>query len=206
MEHAMTCMRGGYVVRRHDRIRDLLAYILKDVSPGVHTEPHLQPLTGERLPDGSNIKDGARLDIVARDFWQLHEMAFVDIMVFNPIAKSRINTSLDTVFQQQENRKKKLYNARVIQVEHGSFTPIVLSALGGFGLETSRFMAKVFEKVAEKKDLEMSVVSNYIRTKISFELVRSQVACVRGSRSLKALAINVNDAELVQSRGNIQDG
>jgi hypothetical protein len=132
-------------------------------------------------------------------------MAFVDIMVFNPIAKSHMNSSLDSVFQQQEKKKKKLYNARVIQIEHGSFTPIVMSALGGFGLEASRYMAKVFEKVAEKKDLEMSVVSNYIRTKLSFELVRSQVACVRGSRSLKALAVDVNEVELVQSRGNIQE-
>ena len=132
-------------------------------------------------------------------------MAFSDVMVFNPIAKSHMNVSLEKVFQQQESKKKKLYNARVIRVEHGSFTPIILSALGGVGLETSRFLARIFEKVAEKKDLEKSVVSNYIRTKISFELVRAQVACVRGSRSVRAVAVNVNDAAVVQSMGSIQD-
>ena len=205
MEHAMSCKKGGYVGRRHDRIRDLLAHTMKDVFSGVQTEPHLQPLTGEVLPEGSNIQDGARVDIVARDFWQLHEMAFSDVMVFNPIAKSHMNISLEKVFQQQESKKKKLYNARVIRVEHGSFTPIILSALGGVGLETSRLLARIFEKVAEKKDLEKSVVSNYIRTKISFELVRAQVACVRGSRSVRAVAVNVNDAAVVQSMGSIQD-
>ena len=205
MEHALTCMKGGYVHRRHDRIRDLIAHVLKDVSPGVQTEPHLEPLNGEVLPAGSNIDNGARLDIVARDFWQLHEMAFVDIKVFNPIAKSYMRQNLDNVFSQHEKGKKKLYNQRVIQVEHGSFTPIVLSALGGFGLESSRFMANLFEKVSRKKDLEKSVVSNYIRTKISFELVRSQVACVRGARSLKVLVVDTNNAEMVTSTSTIRE-
>ena len=205
MEHAMTCMKGGYVVRRHDRIRDLLAKVLADVAHGVHTEPHLQPLTGEVLSGGSNVKEGARLDIVARDFWQIHEMAFFDIMVFNPIARSHINTNLETLFKQKESLKKRLYNNRVTRVEHGSFTPVILSALGGFGVETSRFLSKLVEKVSEKKDLESSVVSNYIRTKISFELVRSQVACVRGSRSLRAMTIDVNEAEVVDTASVIRD-
>ena len=56
----MTCLKGGYIIRRHDRIRDLLAKILTDVTHGVQTEPHLQPLTGEVLPQGSNVEEGAR--------------------------------------------------------------------------------------------------------------------------------------------------
>ena len=132
-------------------------------------------------------------------------MAFFDIMVFNPIAKSHINTNLESLFKQKEALKKRLYNDRVIRIEHGSFTPVVLSSLGGFGLETSRFLSKLMEKVSEKKDLQLSVVSNYIRTKISFELIRSQVACIRGSRSLRALTLDVNEAELVDTASIIRD-
>ena len=94
--------------------------------------------------------------------------------------------------------KKKAYNERVIQVEHGSFTPIVLSAMGGFGVETSRFVKRLIEKVADKKDMETSVVANYLRTKISFELIRSQVACIRGSRSLRTVSIDTNEMEVVE--------
>ena len=72
-------------------------------------------------------------------------------------------------------------------------------------METSRFLSKLVEKVSEKKDLESSVVSNYIRTKISFKLVRSQVACVRGSRSLRAMTIDVNEAEVVDTASVIRD-
>ena len=73
---------------------------------------------------------------------------------------------------------------RIIQTEHGSFTPVVISSMGGFGKETSRFISKLVEKTAEKNGMEASVVASYIRTKISYELIRSQVACIRGFRVL----------------------
>ena len=57
--------------------------------------------------------------------------------------------------------------------------------------------------------MEKSVVANYIRTKlmtkISFELIRSQVAMIRGSRSLKAMNMDTNDAELVNQAAGIRD-
>ena len=65
-------------------------------------------------------------------------------------------------------------NERVIRIEHGSFTPVVLSAFGGFGRETSKFVSKLIEKIADKHDIPNSIVANYVRTKLSFELVRSQ--------------------------------
>lgn len=58
-------------------------------------------------------------------------MAFFDVRVFNPFAKSHMSSKLETVFKANEASKKRQYNQRVIQVEHGSFTPIVLSAFGG---------------------------------------------------------------------------
>ena len=45
MDHAMTCNTGGYIIRRHDRLRDMFAELLNDVASGVWTEPPLQPLT-----------------------------------------------------------------------------------------------------------------------------------------------------------------
>ena len=198
MDHTLSCTNGGYIHRRHDRIRDLFAGILKDVAHGVQIEPHLQPLTREVLPPDSNWEDEARLDVAARGFWQECEMAFFDVRIFNPFAKSHLKSNLETVFKHNERVKKKAYNERVIQIEYGSITPIVLSAMGGFGVETSRFVKRLIEKVADKKDMETSVVANYVRTKISFELIRSQVACIRGSRSLRTVSIDTNEMEVVE--------
>ena len=204
MDHAMSCMKEGYVHKRHDRIRDLFAKVMDDVAQGVRTEPPLTPLTGEILPISANTNDGARVDIGARDFWVKDEMAFFDIKVFNPIAKSNLNKDLDAVFRMHESMKKNSYNERIIRVEHGSFTPVVLSSYGGFSRETSGFVGKLIDKVAEKKNIETSVVANVIRKKLSFELVRARVACIRGSRLLKPVRISLDDAQLTESSSSIR--
>ena len=134
-------------------------------------------------------------------------MAFFDIRVFNPFAKSHLNPNqtLDAVFRKHETQKKRSYNQRVIEVEHGSFTPIVTSSCGGFGKETSVFVSKLIEKVAEKNRVERSQVAGYIRTKVSFKLIRSKVACIRGSRSLwRNSVVNIGEIELVISIARIK--
>ena len=68
VDHAMSCMKGGFVYRRHDEVRDMLANLLKDVCHDVQVEPHLQILTGEVLTSSANSSDDARLDISARGF------------------------------------------------------------------------------------------------------------------------------------------
>ena len=199
MDHAMSCLKGGYIHRRHDRLRDMFAELIEDVAYSTQVEPPLQPLTGENIPANANHENEARLDIAARGFWQQCEMAFFDIRVFNPFAKSHLARKLDTVFRSNESSKKTAYNARVIQVEHGSFTPVVFSSFGGCGKETSCFLSKLVEKISSKHDMEKSIVANYVRSKVSFELVRSQVACVRGSRSLKKISIETSEIEVISS-------
>ena len=125
-------------------------------------------------------------------------MAFFDVRIFNPFAKSHLKSNLETVFNHNETVKKKAHKELVIQIEHGSFTPIVLSAMGGFGVETSRFVKRLIEKVADKKDMETSVVANYLRTKISFELIRSQVGLTR------TVSIDTNEMELVECAARLR--
>ena len=158
-DHAMQCHK------RYDGIRDALAKIIDEVAYDVRIEPPLEPLTGEELPRNASREDEARLDIAARGFWQPSAMAFFDVRVFNPFAKTHLKTTLDAAFDSQEQQKKTKYNQRVIQVEHGSFTPIVMSAYGGYGRETERFLSQLIHKISEKKDVPLSSISKYIRTK-----------------------------------------
>lgn len=203
--HAMTCTNGGYIHRRHDRIRDLFAELIDEVATEVQIEPPLQPLSGEVLPSGANTDDEARLDIAARGFWQECEMAFFDVRVFNPYARSHLNVNLESAFKTGERTKKRHYNDRVIRVEHGTFTPIVFSSCGGMGFETNIFVSKLIEKLSEKKNIMQSMVANYVRTKVSFELIRSQVRCIRGSRSLKKVRIDTGEMEMVAEQMNIRE-
>lgn len=174
VDHAMSCMTGGFIYKRHDDVRDLLANLLKDVCHDVQVEP-IQTLTGEVLNGGANSSDEARLDVSVRDFLQRGQLAFYDVRVFNPFAKSHLNQKLDTAFRSNENEKKRQYNQRVIEVEHGSFTPLIFTPSGRNGREAERFIAELALKLSEKKQLECSMVMHWLRAKLSFNLLRSAV-------------------------------
>ena len=88
VNHCMTCKKGGYVILRHNSLRDLFAEILEEVCSDVQIEPPLLPLTGEKLPHGSNTTPGARLDFSARNLWSPLAKAFIDVRIFNPQAKT----------------------------------------------------------------------------------------------------------------------
>ena len=186
VEHAMTCRLGGYVIRRHNDVRDTLACMLKEVAKDVQLEPALTPLTGELFQRKSTTRDNeARCDVAARNVWTNGVNTFLDIRIFNPIAPSYRNLAPNSIYKRLESEKKGKYGERVVEVEKGTFTPMVFSSLGGCGVEASRLIKRVAELMAEKQDVNKSATMNLIRTKISFSVLRSAVLCVRATRSMR---------------------
>ena len=53
VDHAMICKRSGFVIQRHNELRDLEAEMLHMVCNGVEIETVLQDITGEELNTGS---------------------------------------------------------------------------------------------------------------------------------------------------------
>ena len=182
IDHAMSCKKGGYIIHRHNEIRDTLAKMLEETCRDVKTEPVLLPLTGEELNPRIIKSDNARLDTSAVGFWTRGEQAFFDTRIFNPFALKHRRQNLAKAFKSNEAEKKRSYNQRIIEVEHGSFTPLVLSANGGMGRECQHFISTLADKIATKRNLPASEVTNWIRTKICFALIRSLELCLRGTR------------------------
>ena len=109
---------------------------MKEVCHDVQIEPPLQPLVGvENLSTSSMKSDEARLDVSARGFWMTGQKAFFDLWVFNPLAKRYVSYEPQRCYILNKNEKKRSYNNRVMEVEHGSLTPMVISSTGGFGRE-----------------------------------------------------------------------
>ena len=135
IEHALSCLRGGFPSIRHNEIRNITADLLNEVCHSVGIEPSLQPVTEEQFEHRTAIRDdGARLDIVAQSFWgRDRQSAFFDVRVFNPYAPCYRNSSLAQCYRKNELEKKRAYEERVHEVEHGSFSPLVFSAAGGMG-------------------------------------------------------------------------
>ena len=53
VDHAMICKRSGFVIQRHNELRNLEAEMLRMVYNGVDNEPVLQDITGEELNRGA---------------------------------------------------------------------------------------------------------------------------------------------------------
>ena len=93
-------------------------------------ESELQPVTDEELTRSTaNSQAGARLDIVANGVWGgTFERTYFDVRVFNPHAPSNRHANLQSVYRKHEQIKKRAYEQRIREVEHATFSPLVLSA------------------------------------------------------------------------------
>ena len=185
MNHALSYPKGGFPSIRHNEICDLTANLLSEVCHSVSTEPHLQPISGETLTGASaNVEDGARLDILANGFWgSRFERAFFDVRVFNPHAPSNRQPQLATSYRRHENLKKRCYEQRIREVEHGSFTPLVLSATGGLGRAATVTYRRLASLLSTKLDQPYSTIMGWLRCRLSFSLLCSSILCIRGARS-----------------------
>ena len=104
-----------------------------------------------------------------------------------------------------ENDNKRLYSRRVLDVEHGSFTPLVFTTTGGMGKECIRYHSRLAEPIAAKKGEQYSQTISWIRARTSFAPLRSALVCLRGSRVKRRTAFDYNncDIEIAAAEGAI---
>ena len=113
VDHALSCKRGGYVIMRHNKIRDLEAELMREVCNDVRIEPELLPLNNERMVNG-NIAAKARLDVSGNGIWGPQERSFLDIRIMHPNAPTYKDKDIKQVYRQHEKEKKRTYNERII--------------------------------------------------------------------------------------------
>ena len=166
---------------RHNRVRDLEAELMKEVCHNVQIEPELLPIEGDG-PRRGNTAEKARLDVAGVGVWGSYEKTFLDIRIMHPNAPTYVKKPIEDVYLLHENEKKNKYNERVIQIEKGSFTPIVGSTLGGFGKEADRHHKRIASLIAAKRNENYADVITYIRTRLRFSVLKSILTAVRGVR------------------------
>ena len=81
-----------------------------------------------------------------------------------------------------ENEKKRHYHIRIMEVDQGSFTPLVFTVAGGIGGEGRAFYSQLATLMSLKNGIEKSKVTSWVRSKINFALLRKMLLCLRGSR------------------------
>ena len=196
VNHCLTCKKGGYVHIRHDTIRNTMGELLKEVCKDVRVEPSLLCITGEELPSGSNLSDGARSDVSALGFWSPLCRAFFDVRIFNPFSQSNWTNQIPKMYVRHEKEKKREYGPRIREIEKGTFTPLVFNCAGGTAVEATAALKTLGQKLANKRQEPYSVIMSFIRRRLRFDLLRSCVLSLRGERGTKQMEESKEIAEL----------
>ena len=173
IEHALICPNVAFQTIQYNHIWDLTAELMSEVCHSVSKEPSLQPLSGESLSlHTCNQDDGAQLDIKASGFWGCQfQFSFFDIQIFtNP-------------YRQHEGLKQWVYEERVRENEHASFSSLVFSTSGGMGASTAVTYKRLAFLLSLKWKTPYCRVMSWLRCRLDFSLLYSAFMCIRGSSS-----------------------
>ena len=107
---------------------------------------------------------------------------------------------------EHEKEMKRKYQQRVIDVEMGSFTPLVFGTNGGMGKEYKLYLSSLADKLSRKNGESYASAISWLRTRISFEILRSLHTCVRASRTpfhknadfLDDSSVNARNADILK--------
>ena len=155
--------------------------MLREVCKDVKIEPELLPI-GTTEIQSSNTADKARLDVPAVGLWSTMERTFLDVRIFHPNSPSYVGTPAQQLYLQQEQEKKRCYNDRILQVEKGSFSPLIFTTSGGMGPESTRYHKRLAQLISVKRKEEYSHVVSHIRTRLRFAILKSTLIAIRGDR------------------------
>ena len=124
----------------------------------------------------ANSQAGARLKIAANGVWGgTFEKTYFDVRVFNPHAPSNRHTNPQSAYRKHEQIKKRAYEQRIREVEHATFSPLVLSY----------FYKRLASMLASKWDQTYSNTLDWLCCCLAFSLIRSSIQAIRGTRSLR---------------------
>ena len=93
------------------------------------------------------------------------------------------NNPLEKCHRRQEMEKKRKYEERIREIEHGSFSPLAFNIAGGMGATTTVVYKRLASLIAEKHDKRYGQTPHWMRCRLNLSLLRSSIMCLRRSRS-----------------------
>ena len=123
----------------------------------------------------------------------------MDVRIYNPMAQSHRDQDLLSAHKKNEQEKKREYDERIREIEHGTFTPLVFTSSGGMAPLAIRFYATLAQQLAEKKQQPRSCVTAWLRCRLSFSLLRSAILCLRGTRAKPPAYTNVGNLDFEET-------
>ena len=81
--------------------------------------------------------------------------AFFDIHLTNTYARPQKHLPVNAILKKHQKGKKRVYNSRILNLEHGTLTILVSSLTGREGPETPMFHMHIAQTIANKKGENM---------------------------------------------------
>ena len=100
-----------------------------------------------------------------------------------PMLQPSNPTTPRRIYRRYESVKKCNYEARIREVKHTTFTPLVFSASGEMADEACAFYKCLASLLCDKWSEAYAAVMGWLRCCLSFSLLQSAIRCVRGPRS-----------------------
>ena len=127
-----------------------------------------------------------RSDIKCCGFWSNKRQAYFDVKVVSPFARiTNVHMTPAALFRLAEKSKIREYRERIRDVEHSDFNPLVFTCCGGMAPQSHLVLKRLAESMSKKMNLQHSVVSGWLRCRLSFALLRTTLLCVRATRRKK---------------------
>ncbi len=192
VEHGLNCKKGGLVTIRHDDVRDEWAHLcgLALTSSRVTTEPLIKYGDDLRATPGQTIRrendailgEEARGDVGAHGFWQRGRSTIFDIRITDTDSKSYGNTASDRLLERFAHQKRDKYEEACLE-RRKDFTPLCYS-VDGMACKAARAAERrLAALLATKWDRQYSEMVNFIRTRMSLAVVRSNTMLLRSERA-----------------------
>ena len=101
--------------------------------------------------------------------------------MFNPLASSNSSQPLAATYRKHEKWKIWAYEQRVWEIEHWSFTPLIMSSTGGIGSATNVCYKRLASLLSAEWNLPYTSALTWIQCILSFALLRSSIQCIRAT-------------------------
>ena len=115
-------------------------------------------------------KPGGKTGVQGGGFWSRGVTEFFYVRVTYVNSKCNQGKATSTIFKEQKEERKRKYQQRVLDVEMGSFTPLVFGTNCGMGADCNCFLKRLAEKLSVKNEESYHIAITWIRTLLSFEI------------------------------------
>ena len=185
LSHALSCRKGGLVTQRHNEVRDAFG----DLASLAYSQVIKEPVVREA--HNSFNSPALVADLSVRGVWMPQSEALFDVRIIDTDARSYCNRSPSEVLLTAEVEKKKKYHLACTE-RRAQFTPLCVSVDGMMGKEASVFVKRLSERLSMKWNQNYNNTLCWVRTRLTFAILRATILCLRGSRT-KWRSINITD-------------